>query len=390
MPIFEITQDRLVELQPTAFSDHGVRERADLQRLLRTQIEVIAPDVLVVSEEFGGWEESKRRIDLLGIDRAANLVVIELKRTEDGGHMELQAIRYAAMVSKMTFDKVADILQDYLARRQRNDPAREMLLEFLGWDTVDEERFAQDVRIVLASAEFSRELTSAVLWLNEHGLDIRCVRMRPHTDGSRIFVDVQQVLPLPEASEYFVNLREKKAEERQARRREELWSGLWFVNLGMQDAEDAAFDGQGRGYTRHWEHCVQYGYLAAGGGPRYSGPLKKLEVGAEILAYQKGAGYVGYGIVTAPSEPIHLFRTRDGRTLAEALNQADYNERRAEPDWEYAVGVEWKTHFPLTKARRFRGAFANQNIVCKLTEPETVRFVREKFGIGDDASDEGR
>jgi hypothetical protein len=85
-----------------------------------------------------------------------------------------------------------------------------------------------------------------------------------------------------------------------------------------------------------------------------------------------------------------LFRTRDGRTLAEALNQADYNERRAEPDWEYAVGVEWKTHFPLTKARRFRGAFANQNIVCKLTEPETVRFVREKFGIGDDASDEGR
>jgi hypothetical protein len=31
---------------------------------------------------------------------------MELKRTEDGGHMELQVIRYAAMVSKMTFDKV--------------------------------------------------------------------------------------------------------------------------------------------------------------------------------------------------------------------------------------------------------------------------------------------
>ncbi len=215
--------------------------------------------------------------------------------------MELQAIRYAAMVSKMTFDKVADVFQDHLNVHGKAGTAREILLDFLGWEAVDEERFAQDVRIVLASAEFSRELTSAVLWLNEHGLDIRCVRMRPHTDGTRVFVDVQQILPLPEASEYFVNLREKKAEERQARRRESLWSGLWFVNVGMEDSELPAFDDEGRGYTRHWEHCVHFGYVAAGGGPRYSGSLKKLEVGAEILAYQKGTGYVGYGIVTAGS-----------------------------------------------------------------------------------------
>lgn len=29
----------------------------------------------------------------------ANLVIIELKCTQDGGHMELHAIRYAAMVA---------------------------------------------------------------------------------------------------------------------------------------------------------------------------------------------------------------------------------------------------------------------------------------------------
>ncbi|MFG3689544.1 hypothetical protein [Micromonospora sp. NPDC047740] len=34
-------------------------------------------------------------------------MVIELKRTDDGGHMELQALRYAAMVSAMSFDEVA-------------------------------------------------------------------------------------------------------------------------------------------------------------------------------------------------------------------------------------------------------------------------------------------
>ena len=46
----------------------------------------IAPETLVISEEFGEWEDSRRRIDLLGLDKDARLVVIELKRTEDGGH----------------------------------------------------------------------------------------------------------------------------------------------------------------------------------------------------------------------------------------------------------------------------------------------------------------
>jgi RecB family endonuclease NucS len=108
MPIFEITHEAIRKITETSFSAAGIKERSDLQRLLRTQIEVISPETLIVSEEFGEWEDSKRRIDLLGIDRDANLVVIELKRTEDGGHMELQAIRYAAMVSTMTFEKVVD------------------------------------------------------------------------------------------------------------------------------------------------------------------------------------------------------------------------------------------------------------------------------------------
>ena len=58
-----------------------------------------------------------------GIDRNANLVVIELKRTEDGGHMELQAIRYAAMISTLTFGQVVETYGRYLRQRQdERDP----------------------------------------------------------------------------------------------------------------------------------------------------------------------------------------------------------------------------------------------------------------------------
>ena len=103
MAVFKFTRDAITALDSATFAKLGIEERGDLQRLLRDQIEIIAPDTLVISEEFADWDDSRRRIDLLAIDRDANLVVIELKRTDDGGHMDLQAIRYAAMVSSMTF-----------------------------------------------------------------------------------------------------------------------------------------------------------------------------------------------------------------------------------------------------------------------------------------------
>jgi len=218
MPIFEISQDRIEPISPTTFGEAQLQERADLQRLLRDQIDAVAPGVLVIAEEFGGWEESRRRIDLLGVDKDANLVVIELKRTTDGGHMELQAVRYAAMVSTLTAATAVEIFGKYLADREREIDPEVALLEFLEWDELDEDKFGQDVRIVLVAADFSRELTTAVMWLNEKDLDIRCVRIQPYAHNGHVLIDVQQVVPLPEAADYQIQVREKKRQERQARK----------------------------------------------------------------------------------------------------------------------------------------------------------------------------
>jgi len=214
LPIFELKSEHIDRIEETSFAEMGISERSDLQRLLRKQFEVIAPDILIVAEEFGEWERSKRRIDLLGLDREANLVVIELKRTEDGGHMELQALRYAAMVSTITFDKAVDVYDSYLKKIGEESNAKESILSFLGWEDADEDKFAQDVRIFLISAEFSKELTTSVLWLNERGLDIRCVRIKPYRDKDRILIDVQQIIPIQETEEYLVQIRVKTGVER--------------------------------------------------------------------------------------------------------------------------------------------------------------------------------
>lgn len=219
MAIYELGKDALLALETTEFGAANVYERQDLQRLIKQQINIVAPDTMVIAEEFGDWEDSRRRVDLLAIDRDANLVVIELKRTETGGHMELQAIRYAAMISTMTMEQAVHAHELFLeAQGEDRSTAESRILDFLGWSEPNEDDFGNDVRIVLAAANFSRELTSAVMWLNDRRIDICCVRLRPYRLDSRLLVDVQPIIPLPEAANYQVRLKQKSERKRDDRR----------------------------------------------------------------------------------------------------------------------------------------------------------------------------
>lgn len=217
MPIYEITTDSLTPVEATSFEQENLKERQDLQRLLKANIEAISPDTLIIAEEYGHFVESNRRIDLLGVDTSANLVVIELKRDDVGGHMELQAIRYAAMVANLTWEQAASAYKQYLTDNQLDDDAESSLLSFLGWDSPSDDEFAQETRIVLAARNFSKEITTSVLWLNDRDLDITCVRLNPLRFEDHLLLNVEQIIPLPEAVDYQVEVRHKKREERAAR-----------------------------------------------------------------------------------------------------------------------------------------------------------------------------
>jgi len=217
MPLYEMTGDNLTRVTARTFTEFGLTERQNLQRAIRASIDAITPGVrtMVLAEEFGDWVGVNRRIDLLCLDEDANLVVVELKR-ESATHMELQALRYAAMISTMRFEQAVQAHAKYLKSLGSQDDAEQSIRDFLDIEegSVD---FNDKVRIVLAASEFNSEVTTSVLWLNEQGLDIRCVQLRPHDLDGKVLVDIQQIIPLPEAASYQVALREKANEQTVAR-----------------------------------------------------------------------------------------------------------------------------------------------------------------------------
>ena len=225
----QVTKESLIRLNRTSFADESIQERTHLQAALRDHIDLIDEDLYVVAEEFGDFEGVNRRIDLLCVNRECKLVVVELKRTADGGHMELQALRYAAMISTMTFAQVVRAFARYRKGRGAPDHTEETsradLLTWLELGDDEEPVIPREVGIVLASEDFSQEITTTVLWLNEfHDFDIKCIRLSPYKLGDRLLLDVQQVVPLPEASAYTVRVREKENAVKQAKESAADWT----------------------------------------------------------------------------------------------------------------------------------------------------------------------
>ena len=217
MGLYRVDEDSgsLTEIGPAALSGEGLQERGDLQRWLSDHPGALEPGLFTLAEEYGEWADSSRRIDLLALDADGRLVVVELKRDE-GPFMDLQAIRYAAMVAHMTFAQAVAAHARYLADRGAEGGAEARILEHLGADDGAEQEIASArPRILLAARDFPRELTTAVLWLRDSGLDIRCVRLLPYRVGDALLLHAAQIIPLPEAGDYLVRIRDREAEQGQ-------------------------------------------------------------------------------------------------------------------------------------------------------------------------------
>ena len=368
MGLFRIT-DSAFEPVPTAtFAQEEIRERQDLQRLLRDSIELIVPGGMVLAEEHSDWEDSRRRIDLLCLDDDASLVVVELKRGETGGHMELQAVRYAAMVAQMTFQRAVTAHARYLAARGIEEDAEERLLEFLGWDEADEENFAREVRIVLGAADFSTELTTAVLWLNERGLDIQCVQLAPYSLHGDTLVSIERVIPLPPAEAYQVRAREKAIGVRESRSGGGAFTGYWFVNVGEHS---------GPGNHRSWNDGRRYGFVSAGGNSVKH--IMDIKPGDRFFAYKKGHGYVGAGVVTQPATPWEEFIAEDeGKPLTQLPLEMPHESDPTNPLREHCIGARWLRSVGDEQA--VKAAFRRPT-ACRINDQQLVDELIDGFGI---------
>ncbi|PWB76192.1 MAG: hypothetical protein C3F07_03900 [Anaerolineales bacterium] len=192
----DIKAKSLSKLETKKFGEMGIWERFDIQEWVEKSPDILDEELLIIGKELP--VSQRNRLDLLAIDRQANLVIIELKRDESGSDVEWQAIKYASYCSNFLPEDIISHYAQYL--KTDIDNAQTMIEEFIDDEL---ENLNQHQRIILVSKEFHSDVISAVLWLRDGSIEIKCVRLRSYldSDGS-LFLNPEVIIPLPEAKDY--------------------------------------------------------------------------------------------------------------------------------------------------------------------------------------------
>lgn len=230
--LFKVDGEGAVDSVPSRqLAELGLRERDDLQEWVIEEPRILGEDLLVVASEYAGFEDTLDRLDVLALDRAGRLVVIELKRDRADRTTDLQALKYASFCSTLTGEDVQQLYREFHNRREGTDLSPEDVGErFIDFVDADERIPVADSgladlelddrpRIMLAAGDFGTEITSPVLWLRqEYGLDISCIRLSAYERDGEYLVQGQRVIPVPETEEYMTKRRKKETQQKSGQR----------------------------------------------------------------------------------------------------------------------------------------------------------------------------
>lgn len=243
--IYAISTDnaKVTAVPPTSFVALSIWERRNIQEWIRRSPEILGEPLLILSMEFDRFSNSNDRLDLLALDEDGNLVVIELKRDSAAGLADLQAIRYAAMVSSMTIEMVLPYFVSYRAKyceqQISQNEARDEIRSFVSAEGFSE--LSNKPRIILCSEGFSTEITTTVLWLRQSNIDITCVKITPyHFNGQSVIVP-NTIIPLQEAKEYLIEIQTKEVEQAQATKKNAPRTMKFLLECGALKQGDRIF-----------------------------------------------------------------------------------------------------------------------------------------------------
>jgi hypothetical protein len=157
-------------------------------------------------------------------------------------------------------------------------------------------------------------------------------------------------------------------------------TGIYYVNVGEGDHRD-------------WNDCSKFGFICAGGDPKWRDPLKRLLKDDLVVAYLKGKGFVGIGKVISEIQKAIEFKT-NGKKLIEfktELEQPNIFESSGNDDIaQYVVGIQWLKQRTkedaiwksAKKSDKDKQLFTTQLVVASLLgQSYTLNYLEEHFQI---------
>lgn len=281
---------------------------------------IFGEPLLIISNQVK--TKFKKRADILAIDRYGNGVIIELKREIGFLGVETQALQYLADFSAY---KGQDFIERFSAA---NRELEQLIGSFIGGNASVKD-INKTSRIILMAREFDPTVYSMGEWLSNNGVAFRCIQYEPTEIDGKKFISFGIAF---DRSKEILNPLALGGVAREP--------SYYWHNIASAD-------------QKWWEYLVASKQIPACfdsmPGDQGEKILTSYISGDVIVAYAKGFGAIGWGVIEKP----------DSYHLAKSGSSEDFWNG----DCMHRISINWKA------------------VAQKLSDGLAPSMVREKFDI---------
>jgi hypothetical protein len=205
---------RPLRVEQTRLSHEDVLEE-QLENWIQATPAMLGEPLLFIGRQVQ-ISDVKDRIDLLALDTAGNLVVVELKRGSLKDPVDMQALRYASYVSRWGYDQIAAQAKTYFSGKDVEDLTLDQrfttFCEEAGAEDPDVD-YNREQRIIIVGQSVRDKLGSVALWLLKHRIDIKIVEVGVFRDGKELLLSPNVVIPPPTSEKFELGKQSNSSDE---------------------------------------------------------------------------------------------------------------------------------------------------------------------------------
>ncbi|MFH1097481.1 MAG: endonuclease NucS domain-containing protein [Candidatus Desantisbacteria bacterium] len=174
MKLFTIDKHgKLLPYKEYNFKDSN--QESDLEVLLENNPEYFfeGSKVLIVGRQV--TTNLNTFIDLIGIDKTGNTVVVELKREKTPRETIAQLLEYASFVENLDYSQLNEIYQDYSGEESSLEDYHQ---QYFQSESEEKVSFNKSTKLVIVAQEISKEIQQTTLFLRKKGIDVYCMEFK--------------------------------------------------------------------------------------------------------------------------------------------------------------------------------------------------------------------
>ncbi|MFA0834574.1 MAG: endonuclease NucS domain-containing protein [Methanobacterium formicicum] len=186
--VWEVINGKLEPID-VSLAQAGRRESEDLEKWIKNNPVILGQDILIIGEQV---RTKSGPLDLLGIDKSGDLVIVELKRDKLPREVIAQALDYVSDVASWDLDRISDeclkfsgsSLEDYL-----NENFDEIEFEDL--------KVNENQRLLLVGFAIDEPLERMIEWLsNNYGVGVNAIILKYiQTRSNEEFIARTMIIP---------------------------------------------------------------------------------------------------------------------------------------------------------------------------------------------------